>query len=75
MFLTIFILSIGLIGIALVGLGVQTFFSKKKAFPETNVGHNKALRKRKIYCVKTQQAVLDKGYKQKSWTKPTCSDC
>ncbi|MCF6366259.1 MAG: hypothetical protein L3J35_08665 [Bacteroidales bacterium] len=75
MFLTIFILSLALIGIALIGLGIQTFFSKKKAFPETRVGHNKSLRKKKIYCIKTEQAVLDKNYKQKSWSQPTCSDC
>ncbi len=75
MFLTIFILSLVLLGVALIGLGVQTFFSKKKAFPETRVGHNKKLRKQKIYCIKTEQAVLDKAYKQKSWNKPTCSDC
>ena len=75
MFLTIFILSLVLIGIALIGLGVQTFFSKKKAFPETSIGHNKVLRKRKIYCIKTEQAVLDKKYKLKSWNQPTCSDC
>ena len=75
MFLTIFILSLALIGIALIGLGIQTFFSKKKAFPETRVGHNKVLRKKKIYCFKTQQAVIDKDYKQKSSINTTCSGC
>ena len=75
MFLTIFALSLVLVFIAFIALGVQTFFSKKKTFPEINVGHNKALRKRKIFCVKTQQAVLDKNYKQKEWTKPTCNAC
>jgi hypothetical protein len=75
MFLTIFLLTLILTGIALIGLGVQTFFSKKKAFPETRVGHNKTMRKKKIYCVKTQQAVIDKNYKQKSWNQTTCSGC
>ena len=75
MFLTIFSLSLGLVLIAFIALGVQTFFSKKKTFPEINVGHNKKLRKRKIFCVKTQQAILDKNYKQKQWNKPTCDAC
>ena len=75
MFLTIFILSISLLGIALIGLGIQTFFSKKKAFPQTSVGHNKELRKRKIYCIKTQQVVIDKNYKQKKAIDIFCSDC
>lgn len=75
MFLTIFILSLALVGIALIGLGIQTFFSKKKAFPETRVGHNKTLRKKKIYCMKTQQAVLDKDHKKKKSTDLFCSNC
>ena len=75
MFLTIFILSIILVGIALIGLGIQTFFSKRKAFPETRVGHNKTLRKRNIYCMKTQQVVLDKDYKKKKSTDLFCSGC
>ena len=75
MFLTIFILSIILVGIALIGLGIQTFFSKKKAFPETRVGHNKTLRNKNIYCMKTQQVVLDKNYKKKKSTDIFCSGC
>ena len=75
MFLTIFLLSLGLIAIALIGLGIQTFFSRKKKFPETSVGHNKELRKRKIYCFKTQQVQIDKGYKMKKGDTPICNGC
>ncbi len=41
LFLTIFLLSSAIISIALIGLGIQTFFSKKRKLPETKVGHNK----------------------------------
>ena len=75
MFLTIFIFSLILIAIALIGLGIQVFFSKKKEFPETRIGHNKTLRKKKIYCIKTEQVVLDKNYKQIKGINPVCSDC
>ncbi len=75
MFISIFIFSIILIAIALIGLGIQTFFSKKKDFPETRIGHNKTLRKNKIYCIKTEQVVLDKNYKQVKGIKTVCSDC
>ncbi|NPA68175.1 MAG: hypothetical protein GXO50_06160 [Chlorobi bacterium] len=74
MFLTLFASALVLLGIALIGLGVQTFFSKKKEFPETRVGHNRTLRKKKIYCVKTEQAVIDKNYKQKN-VKNVCTNC
>jgi hypothetical protein len=60
-------------GFVVLGLGVQTFFSKKKKFPETHIGHNREMRKRKIYCAQTEQRIIDKelGYKSGS----SCSDC
>ncbi len=61
MFLKLLLLSIVLIAIAFLGLGIQIFFSKKKKFPETKVGHNKDMREKKIYCYKTQQKMIDKG--------------
>ncbi len=61
MFIKVFIITIIIIGLALLGLGIQTFFSKKKKFPETRVGHNKEMRKRKIYCIKTEQKRIDNG--------------
>jgi len=75
MFTIIFTLTLILVFIAFIGLGVQVFFSKKKTFPETRVGHNRTLRKKKIYCIKTEQAVLDKNFKQKEWNQPTCNNC
>ena len=61
MFLKILLLTIILLAIAFVGLGIQTFFSKKKKFPQTKIGHNKEMSKRGIYCFKTQQKRIDKG--------------
>lgn len=54
----------------MLGLGVQTFFSKKKAFPETRISRNKAMRSKKIYCAETQLKIDGK----KSTTKG-CSAC
>lgn len=47
--------------IAFLGLGIQTFFSKKKSFPQTRISKNKEMRKRKIYCGETHQKMVDKG--------------
>jgi hypothetical protein len=55
-----------------LGLGVQTFFSKKKSFPETRISRNKEMKKRKIYCAETQQAIIDKKNKG---THNNCSAC
>ena len=59
--LEVFLLTIVLVALAVLGLGVQVFFSKKKKFPETRVGHNKEMQKKKIYCFQTQQKRIDKG--------------
>lgn len=44
-----------------LGLGVQTFFSKKKSFPKTKISQNKELQKKKIYCARTEQKIIDKN--------------
>ncbi|MDR0765325.1 MAG: hypothetical protein LBF09_00095 [Odoribacteraceae bacterium] len=46
----IFFITLLLVGLAVVGLGVSVFFTKKKKFPETHVGSNKAMRERGIRC-------------------------
>ncbi len=61
MFLPILLISVVFLGIALLGLGVQTFFSSKRKFPETEIGRSKAMREKGIYCMKTEQVRIDKG--------------
>lgn len=61
MFLTVAILSIILMIFVFLGLGVQTFFSKKKTFPQNRISKNKEMRKRKIFCGETYQKIIDKG--------------
>jgi flagellar basal body-associated protein FliL len=46
-----FVITLLVVIAAVVGLGVSTFFSKKKKFPETHVGSNKAMQQRGIRCV------------------------
>jgi len=71
MFIKLFLITIVIMAIAFLGLGVQTFFSKKKKFPETKIGHNKQMRKNKIFCYKTQQKIIDKGLDGNG----SCSSC
>ncbi len=52
--LQIFIISLVLVGIAIVGLGVNIFFRKQK-FPETEVGKNKNMRALGLSCVKCDE--------------------
>ncbi|MCF6240869.1 MAG: hypothetical protein L3J74_05935 [Bacteroidales bacterium] len=75
MFLQLLLISIVFLGIAFMGFAVKIVFSKKSEFPETRIGHNKELRKRKIYCIKTEQKIIDKNIKKINSIGPTCSSC
>ncbi len=74
MFVRVFILTVLLLALGFVGLGIQTFFSKKKKFPETHVGDNKEMRKRNITCMKNYQKILDKEANTKNDDKK-CDAC
>ena len=76
MFLQVLLISIIFLGVAFAGFAVKMIFSKSGGFPETRVGHNKALRKKKIYCIKTEQKIIDnKIKKMKQNESPSCSSC
>ena len=76
MFLQILLISIIFIGFAVVGFAVKIIFTKSGKFPETMVGHNKELRKRKIYCIKTEQKIIDNKIKKMNRSQgPSCSSC
>ncbi len=75
MFLQVLLISIVFIGIAMFGFAVKIIFSKKSEFPETRIGHNKALRNKKIYCIKTEQKIIDKNIKKGLLEGGSCSSC
>lgn len=51
----VFLLSILLISLAFIALGVSIFFRKGGKFPETEIGHNKHMKKMGITCVKCEE--------------------
>ncbi len=50
-------LSVIFLGIAFGAMALRILFKKDGKFPEHRVGHNREMRKRKIYCVKTQDKI------------------
>jgi len=60
---TYFIIITVLIGVAFLGLGISTFFSKKKKFPDTHIGKNKAMKERDIHCAATTDRKERENYK------------
>ena len=66
----ILIAAILLVGLCVVGLGVNIFFRKDGKFPETEIEHNMEMRKRGIRCAKEDETRIW-GRKGKA---PDCGD-
>ncbi len=58
-------ITVAFVAIIFLALAVKVVFKKNGEFPEHRVGHNSLMRKRKIYCVKTQDVVERKNYMKK----------
>ena len=62
--LKLIILSVVLLALAMSGLGIKILLKKNGTFPEHRIGHNRNMRKKKIFCVNTQSKIDDKLYKK-----------
>lgn len=54
-YLTVLLVSVVVLAIAMLGLALNIIFKKDGKFPETEIGHNKAMRDRGISCVKCDE--------------------
>ncbi len=55
MLLKLIIIAAVAVGLAVIGLGIQIFFSKKKKFPDNHIGANKNMRKLGIKCASAEE--------------------
>jgi hypothetical protein len=51
----VILISIIILGIVFIGLGISIFFRKNGKFPETEIGHNKHMKRLGITCVKCDE--------------------
>lgn len=63
MLLTLFIIIAILVGVSLIGLGLNIFFRKGGKFPETHIGRNKAMKDKGITCASSTDRDERKNYK------------
>ncbi len=75
MFIKLLLLSVGFIAVAMFGFALNIIFKKDGRFPETRVGHNKKLRKKKVFCIKVEQKIIDKKIKTQKYQKLNCNSC
>lgn len=52
MYLNLLIITLVLLSLAMMGMMLNILVKKKGKFPEYRVGHNKAMRKKGVSCVK-----------------------
>lgn len=62
-FLLYFLITAGMVVLALAGLGIKLLLSRKASFPEIHIGHNKEMHKRGIRCAKNEKSL------------PGCTSC
>ncbi|MBP6867919.1 MAG: hypothetical protein KBC07_02880 [Bacteroidales bacterium] len=68
--MTVFLLSLGLIILGILGMSLSIIVRKNGKFPEFSVGHNKRMRERGIRCLKEEECML-----LKKGTNGNCSNC
>lgn len=73
-FLKVFVPVLIIMALCFIGLGIQTFFSKKKRFPQYEVGENEEMQKRGIYCMNQVQKMIDADIANKK-NHGDCSGC
>jgi len=75
MFLKLLIPAIALIGFSSIFLGIRMILLRNGKFPQTEVGHNKEMRKRGIICAKAEEIKCRRDIEGKTHTKNPCSSC
>lgn len=71
----VFLLAFFIVGLCVIGLAFNIIFRKDGKFPDTEIEHNKEMRKRGIQCAKVEEKILW-GKKNKNRKATDCtSDC
>lgn len=74
-FLVVLAASVIIVALCFLGLGVQTFFSKKKKFPDYEVGENPQMQELGIICMHQEQEIIDKQIKSQKGKKIDLDAC
>lgn len=73
------IISLIVVGIAVFLLSFNIIFRKDGKFPETEIGHNKEMRRRGLMCAKSEEKILwhknNPRFNSESSQGGCCSSC
>ena len=79
--MTLFLVTLALVGLGVFGMCFNLIFRKAGAFPEYEVGSNKEMRRLGIRCMKEEMAELDRTLSKKPHAgctgspDPACEGC
>ena len=76
--LKIFLLSLAVVAVCVVGMCFNIIFRKDGRFPETEISRNKEMRKLGIRCAKEEELRIwgrNNGKKRPSCSDIGCTDC
>ena len=72
--MSLIIISVAIIAIAVFLMSFNIIFRKNGKFPETEIGHNKEMRKMGLMCAKSEEKILwNKGKKREECSTCCCS--
>ena len=74
MFIQTLLLVLGILSIALLAMGFNVFFRKKK-FPSSSVGGNKELRKKGLKCARGEEIKCRRDIDGKAKSDSACASC
>jgi hypothetical protein len=75
MFWELFLLVAGILGIAILAMGINVFFRKNKKFPESSIGGNKDMRKLGLKCAKHEEIKCRRDIDGLASGSASCGSC
>jgi hypothetical protein len=75
MFIKLMIPAMLIVAVALVFLGIRMLIQKNGKFPETEVGHNKEMRKLGIICAKAEEIKCRRDIDRNVTGNSGCASC
>ncbi len=74
MFIELLLLVLAILAIAILAMGFNVFFRKKK-FPNSSVGGNKELRKKGLKCARGEEIKCRRDIDGKASADSACASC
>jgi hypothetical protein len=71
--MSLIFISIALIALCVFLLSFNIIFRKEGKFPDTEIGHNKEMRKLGLMCAKSEEKIM--WHKSRAAKTPQCSSC